>query len=112
MKGQIEWGASVSEIRKGSVKYVEAMIKVLEKMDEGDMMELGKNMVYIGYAAGVVAGKCSDIGIEGFTCLLEGIKVSLLGEDRDEKMQYAVWDRNGDLHTSEESGFEKEGGQA
>lgn len=106
------WESSVGEIRRGAIKYVEAMAKVMEAtVDASDPMAVGKNMVYMGYAMGVIAGKSSDVGIEGFTLLLNGIKISLKGEDRKEKMQFAIWDREGDLHTSEEGYYTKEGGE-
>ena len=106
------WESSVGEIRRGAIKYVEAMAKVMEAtVDASDPMAVGKNMVYMGYAMGVIAGKSSDVGIEGFTLLLNGIKISLKGEDRKEKMQFAVWDKEGDLHTSEEGYYTKEGGE-
>lgn len=103
------WESSLGEIRRGSIKYVEAMVKVMEAtIDASDPMAVGKNMVYMGYAMGVIAGKSSDVGIEGFTPLLNGIKISLEGEDRKEKMQFAIWDREGDLHTSDDM---KKGGE-
>lgn len=106
------WESSLGEIRRGAVKYVEAWGKVMEAtVDASDLMAVGKNMVYMGYAMGVIAGKSSDVGIEGFTLLLNGIKISLTGEQRKEKMQFAVWDREGDLHTSEEGYYTKEGGE-
>lgn len=106
------WESSLGEIRRGAIKYVEAMAKVMEAtVDASDPMAVGKNMVYMGYAMGVIAGKSSDVGIEGFTLLLNGIKISLKGEDRKEKMQFAIWDKEGDLHTSEEGYYTKEGGE-
>lgn len=103
------WEISLGEIRRGAIKYVEAMVKVMEAtVDASDPMSVGKNMVYMGYAMGVIAGKSSDVGIEGFTVLLNGIKISLKGEDRKEKMQFAIWDKEGDLHTSDDM---KKGGE-
>ena len=88
------------------------MPKVMEAtVDASDPMAVGKNMVYMGYAMGVIAGKSSDVGIEGFTILLNGIKISLKGEDRKEKMQFAIWDKEGDLHTSEEGYYTEKGGE-
>ena len=106
------WESSLGEIRRGGSKYVEAMVKVMEAtVDASDPMAVGKIMVYMGYAMGVIAGKSSDVGIEGFTLLLNGIKISLEGEDRKEKMQFAVWDKEGDLHTSDEGYYTKKGGE-
>lgn len=106
------WESSLGEIRRGGIKYVEAMVKVMEAtVDASDPMAVGKNMVYMGYAMGVIAGKSSDVGIEGFTLLLNGIKISLKGEDRKEKMQFAIWDKEGDLHTSEEGYYTEKGGE-
>lgn len=106
------WKSSLGEIRRGAIKYVEAMVKVMEAtVDASDPMAVGKNMVYMGYAMGVIAGKSSDVGIEGFTLLLNGIKISLKGEDRKEKMQFAIWDKEGDLHTSEEGYYTEKGGE-
>lgn len=106
------WVSSIGEIRKGATKYVEAMVKVMEEMDdESNPLAVGMNLIYIGYAVGVIAGKTSDVGIEGFTSLLNGIRISLKGEDREEKIQYAIWDKEGDLHTSEEGYHTEEGGE-
>ena len=106
------WESSLGEIRRGGSKYVEAMVKVMEAtVDASDPMAVEKIMVYMGYAMGVIAGKSSDVGIEGFTLLLNGIKISLEGEDRKEKMQFAVWDKEGELHTSEEGYYTEEGGE-
>ena len=106
------WESSLGEIRRGAIKYIEAMVKVMEAtVDASDPMAVGKNMVYMGYAMGVIAGKSSDVGIEGFTLLLNGIKISLKGEDRKEKMQFAIWDKEGDLHTSEEGYYTEKGGE-
>lgn len=107
---------SSKEFRAGASEYVTALIKVLEKLDEkeeSNQMEMVKaiaiEMMKIGYAAGVIAGKCSDVGIEGFTLLLRGIELSMEIEERAERMQYAVWDKDGDLRTSDDM---KKGGQA
>lgn len=106
------WESSLGEIRRGAIKYVEAMAKVMEAtVDASDPMSVGKNIVYMGYAMGVIAGKSSDVGIEGFTLLLNGIKISIKGEDRKEKMQFAIWDKEGDLHTSEEGYYTEKGGE-
>ena len=106
------WESSLGEIRRGAIKYVEAVAKVMEAtVDASDPMAVGKNMVYMGYAMGVIAGKSSDVGIEGFTLLLNGIMISMQGEDREEKMQYAIWDKEGDLHTSEEGYYTEKGGE-
>ena len=106
------WKSSLEEIRRGGIKYVEAMVKVMEKtVDASDPMAVAKNMVYMGYAMGVIAGKSSDVGIEGFSLLLNGIKISLEGEERKEKIQFAVWDKEGGLHTSEEGYYTKKGGE-
>ena len=106
------WESSLGEIRRGGIKYVEAMVKVMEAtVDASDPMGVGKNMVYMGYAVGVIAGKSSDVSIEGFTLLLNGIKISLKGEDRKEKIQFAIWAKEGDLHTSEEGYYTEKGGE-
>lgn len=108
------WSSTGSEIRAGAKKYVEAIIHILEKMDmHTDPIEVGKEVVYMGYAMGVVAGKMSDVGLEGFTMALQGMEISMILGERKEKMQYAVWDKNGDLHTSDDA-FKvvKEGGES
>ncbi len=105
------WSSTAGDVRKGALKYVEAMAKVMEKIEYEGPMAAGINMVYIGYAAGVIAGKTSDCGIEGFTSLLNGINLSLQGEDRKEMMQYAIWDKYGNLHTSEELFRTEKGGE-
>ena len=108
------WSSTGSEIRADAKKYLDAIAQVLEKMDENiDPIGVGKEVVFMGYAVGVVAGMISDIELEGFTMILQGVEMSMLLEERKEKMQYAVWDKNGDLHTSDES-FKvvKEGGES
>lgn len=106
------WETSIGEIRQSAIEYVEAMLKVMEeKVDASDPRAVAKNMIYMGYAMGVIAGKSSDVGIEGFTLLLNGIKISLQGEKRNEKIQFAVWNMNGDLHTSDEGYYTKKGGE-
>lgn len=103
-----------SEIRAGAQKYVEAIIHILEKMDKHTgPFEFGKEVVFMGYAVGVVAGKMSDVGLEGFTMVLQGVEMSMVLEKRKEKMQYAVWDKDGELHTSDEMfKVDKEGGES
>ena len=105
------WLSTTDDLRKGALKYVEALAKVMEKIEDKDPMAAGINMVYIGYAAGVIAGMASDYGVEGFTSLLNGINISLQGEGRKEMMQYAIWDKEGDLHTSEEGYYTEKGGE-
>ena len=106
------WETSLGEVRQGAIKFVEAMANVMEAtVDASDPMSVAMNMFYMGYAVGVIAGKSSDVGIECFTLLLNGIKVSLTGEQRKEMMQFAIWDKRGDLHTSEEGFYTKEGGE-
>ena len=104
--------STLSEIRQGGIPYVEAMVKVMEETLEAENpMTVGKAMISIGYAMGVIAGKCSDVGIEGYTLLLNGINMSLEGEKRKEKMQFAIWDMEGGLHTSEEGFYFEKGGE-
>ena len=98
-----EWNTSLGEVRKGAVKYVEAIVSKLENLERKDPFTAAKELSYMGYAVGVVAGGLSDMGIEGFTLVLNGIMASLKGEERKEEMMYAVWDKNGDMHTSDES---------
>ena len=106
---RVKWETSLGEVRQGAIKFVEAMANVMEAtVDASDPMAVAKNMIYIGYAAGVVAGKMSDVGIEGFTLLLRGIELSMQVEKRAERMQYAVWDKDGNLHTSDDM---KKGGE-
>lgn len=99
-----------AELRQGASRYVAALAGVLAQVEVGDkpLHQIAKEMLQIGYAAGVVAGKLSDVGIEGFTLLLRGIELSMQVEERAERMQYAVWDKDGDLHTSDEM---KRGGE-
>ena len=114
MKEKKVWESTGSEIRAGADKYVEAIIHILEKMDKHtDPIEVGKEVVLMGYAVGVVAGKMSEAGLEGFTMILQGVELSMVLEERKEKMQYAVWDKDGELHTSDEM-FKvvKEGGES
>ena len=107
----IEFKTSIGEVRSGSVKYVGAMVKVMEGFEDHSLLSLGKEMMYMGYAMGVIAGKYSDFGIEGFTLLLNGIKYSLEGENRKEELQFAIWDEEGGLHTSEEEYRTVKGGE-
>lgn len=102
---------TLGEISCGSVKYVDAIAHVFKKLQGESAEELAKNMVMIGYAMGVIAGKLSDVGIEGYTLILNGIKASMAGEDRKEKMLFALWDKDGNLHSSEEVFRYKEGGK-
>ncbi|MBQ6228051.1 MAG: hypothetical protein IJK08_05790 [Prevotella sp.] len=99
-----------AELRQGASRYVGALTGVLEQVvaDDKPLHRTAKEMIQIGYAAGVVAGKLSDVGIEGFTLLLRGIELSMSVEERAERMQYAVWDKDGDLHTSDDM---KKGGE-
>lgn len=99
-----------AELRQGASRYVAALAGVMEQVVAGDkpLHRTAKEMIQIGYAAGVIAGKMSDVGIEGFTLLLRGIELSMQVEERAERMQYAVWDKDGDLHTSDDM---KEGGE-
>lgn len=100
-----------AELRQGASRYVDAFISVMmEQVEANDkpLHQMAKKMVQIGYAAGVVAGMMSDVGIEGFTLLLRGIELSMHVEKRAERMQYAVWDKEGDLHTSDDM---KKGGE-
>lgn len=106
---------SSKELRAGAREYVTALYKVLVKLAEKEMSNpmvraktIAIELVKIGYAAGVVAGKTSDVGVEGYTLILRGIEMSMQIEERAERMQYAVWDKDGDLHTSDDM---KEGGE-
>lgn len=108
-EGHMEIGSA--ELRQGASRYVGDFIEVMKEQVEANdkpMHQMAKEMIQIGYAAGVVAGKLSDFDIEGFTLLLRGIELSMKVEERAECMQYAVWDRNGDLHTSDDM---KRGGE-
>lgn len=105
------WNATLGELRRGSVKYVEAILPILENLEKESVEEIAKNMTMIGYAMGVLAGRLSDSGIEGFTLILSGIKASVDGENRKEKMLYAIWDKYGDLHSSEEGYRMRKGDQ-
>lgn len=113
-KHRVEFESTLGEMRRGATKYIEPIINILEKMaDEkgkASIKEAGMELVFMGYAMGVIAGKYSDMGIEGFTLLLNGIKISLNGEERKEKLMFAVYDKDEDLHTSEDAFKTKEGG--
>ena len=87
------------------------MVEVMEKLKDASPIELAKELIKMGYAMGVIAGKYSDTGIEGFTVLLNGIMISIDAEDRKERIQYAVWDKNGVLHTSDEGFRVEKGGE-
>ena len=108
-EGQMEIGSA--ELRQGASRYVGDFIEVMKEQVEANdktLHQMAKEMVQIGYAAGVVAGKMSDVGIEGFTLLLRGIELSMQVEKRAERMQYAVWDKESNLHTSDDM---KKGGE-
>ena len=108
----VRFESSLGDIKRGAARYVDAFVKVLEKVDCSDPLNIGKEMVYMGYAMGVIAGKCSNVGIEGFTLVLNGLGISLKGEGRKEEIQYAIWDIKGNLHTSEEGFRTEEGGES
>ena len=101
-----------SEIRQGAAKYVDAIVEVLEKNIAPNPITVGKELTYIGYAAGLIASKCGDIGMGGLTALMDAIQLSLKIEKRKEEIQYAVWEENGELHTSEEGWKIMEGGES
>lgn len=101
-----------NELRSGAAKYVDAIVEVLEKSKGSDMMAIGMEITCIGYAVGVIASKCSDIGMGGLTILMNGIKGSLIIEKRKEEIQFAIWEKNGELHTSEEGWKIVEGGES
>lgn len=108
-EGHMEIG--FAELRQGASMYVGAFSEVMKEQVEANdkpMHQMAKEMIQIGYAAGVVAGQISDVGIEGFTLLLRGIELSMQVEERAERMQYAVWDKDGNLHTSDDM---KRGGE-
>lgn len=109
-KKEVRWEATGSELRSGARKYVHVIIQELKKSDAFSTIDVAKNIVMMGYAMGVIAGKVSDYGVEGYTLLLNGIKLSLDVEERKEKMLYAIWDKDGDLHSSEE-GYRTEKGK-
>ena len=106
---------SLGEVRQLAIKYVEAILTVMEKdsktCSDNSILQACKHVLSLGYAIGVVAGKLSNCGVEGFLLVLNGIRISIIGEKRKEKIQYAVWDMNGDLHTSEEGTKMEEGGE-
>ena len=108
----VRFESTLGDIKRGASRYVAAMVNVLEKVDDSDPMNLGKEIVYMGYALGVVAGKSSDFGVEGFTVALNGLRISLEGEARKEEIQYPIWDKNGNLHTSEEGFRTAKGGES
>lgn len=107
---------TASEFRKGGSKYVEAIAKVLEESKPVNPVNpialLGKEISFIGYAVGVIASKCGDVGIAGLTMVMNAIQISLVIEGRKEEMQFAVWEENGELHTSEEGWIIREGGKS
>ena len=109
---RLEWQTTMGEVRQGAIKYVEAMVEVMKKLKDASPIEFAKELTKMGYAMGVIAGKYSDSGLEGFTILLNGIMISMDSEDRKERMQYAVWDKNGVLHTSDEGFRVKKGGES
>lgn len=101
------WG----DIRRGAVRYVDVMTWVWEQNVGPDVISVGKELQCMGYALGVFAGKYSDFGIEGFTLALSGVSISLKGENRKEEIHFAIWDINGNLHTSEEGFRTEKGGE-
>lgn len=106
-----EWHSSMSDLKSRAKKYVNAWAEVLQKIGDTDAEGMVKEMSAMGYALGLMSGKLSDCGIEGFTLTLGGMVLSIVGEERAEKIQWAVWDKNGGLHTSDESFEIKEGGE-
>ena len=114
---RMEWQCTLGEVRRGARRYLQTMVKPMEELEElvklgkTDPQSFAKEMVFMGYAMGVIAGIYSDMGIEGFTLLLNGINLSLVGEDRKEKILYGIYDKNGVLHTSEEGVSTEKGGE-
>lgn len=110
-----KWSITCKEIMRGAKKYTEAIagaMKIEQKGDADPGIDIAvMEMVKMGYALGIIAGSSSDIGLEGFTLVLTGMKLYLEIEDRKEKMQFAVWDKYGMLHTSDEAYEKKEGGE-
>lgn len=101
---------TTKELKIGSVKYIENWVSIWENMESNNPIVLAKEMLIMGYSLGIFAGKFSDIGLEGFTTILAGIKMSMKTENRKEKITYGIWDKNGNLHTSEEGVIVEKGG--
>lgn len=107
---EIVVSTTLKEIKGGAGRYISSILKELEKLDKkARIEEIAAEVMYMAYGLGVIAGKLSDMGVEGFTVALNGIKMSIDGEDRSEEINFAVWDKEGNLHTSED-GFKMEKG--
>lgn len=106
------------EIMEGARKYIEAILPVIKEVyDKGDgrlsASDCAKELMYLGCAMGDIAAAYSDLGIEGYTAVLQGMEVFLTIGGRKEKMQYAVWDKEGNLHTSDDMmNINSKGGEA
>lgn len=107
------------EMMAGTRKYIEAILPVIkevyDKKDNGRLSasDCAKELMYLGCAMGDLAVAYSDLGIEGYTAVLQGMEVFLTIGGRKEKMQYAVWDKEGNLHTSDDMmNINSKGGEA
>lgn len=94
---------SSQKLRRSAKKYIKAIEDVLEGcISSSDPANGPIEVLSMGYAMGVVAATLSDLGTEGYTLLLDGMAASMHVEERKEKLMYAVLDKNGILHTSDE----------
>jgi len=107
MEGKI-LSVTKKEVMAGARKYIDAILPVIkdvyDKKDNGRLSasDCAKELLYIGCAMSDVAAAYSDLGIEGYTTVLQGMDLALTIGERKEKMQYAVWDKEGNLHTSDD----------
>lgn len=96
------------EMMAGARKYIDAILPVIkevyDKKDNGRLsaLDCAKELFNLGFAMGDVAAAYSDLGIEGYTAVLQGMEIFLMIGERKEEMQYAVWDKEGNLHTSDD----------
>lgn len=113
-KGYIRerFDGTLGDIKRRAKRYVDVFVDVLENADGQSASDFVAEMLSVGYAIGVIAGNCSEVGIEGFNLVLNGMRMSLQGEDRKEEIQFAIWDKFGNLHTSEEGFRLEKGGEA
>ena len=108
---RMEIKLNLNEIRKGATKYILAFLKLNEELDESDVKKIGEEAVYLGYAMGVIGAAYNDRGIEAYSLILNAMNIAIHAEERKEAMQFAVWDKYGNLYTSDE-GFKQEGGES
>ena len=108
---RMEVRLDLKEIREGAKKYILAFINLNKELDESDLKKIGAEAVYLGYAMGVIGAAYNERGVEGYSMMLNAMNIAIHAEKRKEAIMFAVWDKYGNLYTSDE-GFKQEGGES